>query len=70
MAKAKTTTAGGTCDLDATVHVIQFKAGNLDIINQYIMFCRVFNQQLKLYGYSEKKHPRDAQHLQQRRHPR
>ncbi len=45
---------GGACDLDATVHVIRFKEGNLDIINQYIMFCRVFNQQLKLYGYSEK----------------
>ena len=42
------------CDLDATVHVIQFKEGKKDIINQYIMFCRVFNQQLKLYGYSEK----------------
>ncbi|MBQ1926574.1 MAG: hypothetical protein II180_10720 [Proteobacteria bacterium] len=42
------------CDLDAIVHVIQFKEGKKDIINQYIMFCRVFNQQLKLYGYSEK----------------
>ena len=45
---------GEHCDLDATVHVIQFKEGNMDIINQYIMFCRVFNQQLKMYGYSEK----------------
>jgi hypothetical protein len=26
----------------------------MDIINQYIMFCKVFNQQLKMYGYSEK----------------
>lgn len=42
------------CDLDTTVRVIRFKEGKTDIINQYIMFCRVFNQQLKLYGYSEK----------------
>ena len=43
-----------TCDLDATVHIIYYKDGNADIINQYIMFCRIFNEQVKLYGYTEK----------------
>jgi hypothetical protein len=40
------------CDLDATVHTIQFDDKKTDIINQYIMFCRVFNDQIKKYGYS------------------
>ncbi|MBQ1267345.1 MAG: hypothetical protein IIY06_11430 [Proteobacteria bacterium] len=40
------------CDLDATVHIIQFDDKKTDIINQYIMFCRVFNDQIKKYGYS------------------
>ncbi len=43
-----------SCDLDALVHVIYYKDGRVDIINQYIMFCRVFNAQIKLYGYTEK----------------
>lgn len=43
-----------TCDLDATAHIIYYKDGNADIINQYIMFCHVFNAQIKLYGYSGK----------------
>ena len=42
----------GGCDLDATVHIIHFDEGKTDIINQYIMFCRVFNEQLKLSHYS------------------
>ena len=41
------------CDLDATVHMIYYKTDKTDIINQYIMFCRVFNDQIKLYGYTE-----------------
>ena len=41
------------CDLDATVKVIQLEEGKTDIINQYIMFCRVFDAQIKLYGYTE-----------------
>ena len=44
----------GGCDLNATVHVLHFNEGKTDIINQYIMFCRVFNDQLKKYGYSPK----------------
>ena len=36
------------------MHVIYYKDGREDIINQYIMFCRVFNAQIKLYGYTEK----------------
>ena len=43
-----------SCDLNATAHVIYYKEGNADIINQYIMFCRVFNEQVKNYGYTEK----------------
>ena len=42
-----------TCDLDATAHVIYYKEGNADILNQYITFCRVFNAQIKRDGYSE-----------------
>jgi hypothetical protein len=42
----------GGCDLDATVHLLHFDEGKTDIINQYIMFCRVFNDQIKKYGYS------------------
>ncbi|MBQ8036208.1 MAG: hypothetical protein IJ268_04385, partial [Proteobacteria bacterium] len=41
------------CDLDATVHMIYYKTDKTDIINQYIMFCRVFNEQIKLFGYTE-----------------
>ena len=44
----------GGCDLDATVHIIHFDEGKKDIVNQYIMFCRVFNDQVKKYGYSPK----------------
>ena len=43
----------GGCDLDATVHVIQFDAKKTDIINQYIAFCRVFDDLRKKYGYSQ-----------------
>ena len=42
----------GGCDLDVTVHVIQFDANKNDIINQYIAFCRVFDDLRKKYGYS------------------
>ena len=42
----------GGCDLDANVHLLHFDEGKTDIINQYIMFCRIFNEQLKKYGYS------------------
>ena len=41
------------CDLNATVHMIYYKTDKTDIINQYIMFCRIFNEQIKLYGYTE-----------------
>ena len=44
--------SGGGCDLDANVHLLHFDEGKTDIINQYIMFCRVFNDQIKKYGYS------------------
>ena len=42
----------GGCDLDATLHLIHFDESRTDIINQYILFCRVFNDQIKKYGYS------------------
>ena len=42
----------GGCDLDVTVHLIHFEENKKDIIHQYIMFCRVFNDQIKKYGYS------------------
>ena len=44
----------GGCDLDATVHVIQFDTKKTDIINQYIAFCRVFDDLRKKYGYTQK----------------
>ena len=44
----------GGCDIDATVRVIQFDANKNDIINQYIAFCRVFDDLRKQYGYSQK----------------
>lgn len=37
------------CCIDARVKVIYLKDSN-DIINQYIGFCRVFNQQIHKYG--------------------
>ena len=37
------------CCIDARVRVIYLKDSN-DIINQYIGFCRVFNQQIHKYG--------------------
>ena len=43
----------GFTNMDATVQVIQLEEGKTDIINQYIMFCRVFDEQIKLYGYTE-----------------
>ena len=42
----------GGCDLDATVHLIHYDENKSNIIQQYIMFCRVFNDQLKKYGYT------------------
>ncbi len=42
----------GGCDLDATVHLIHFDENKKDIIHQYIMFCQVFNEQIKAYNYS------------------
>ena len=39
-------------DLDATVHVIHYDENKTNILQQYIMFCRVFNDQLKKYGYA------------------
>lgn len=45
--------ANERCDLNATAHVIYYKTDKTDIINQYIMFCRVFNEQIKLFGYTE-----------------
>ena len=44
----------GGCDIDATVRVIQFDANKHDIINQYIAFCRVFDELRKKHGYSQK----------------
>lgn len=40
-------------DLDATVHVIHYDENKTNILQQYIMFCRVFNDQLKKYGYAQ-----------------
>ena len=40
-------------DLDATVHVIRYDENKTNIVQQYIMFCRVFNDQLKKYGYAQ-----------------
>ena len=37
------------CCIDARIKVIYLKDSN-DIINQYIGFCRVFNQQIHKYG--------------------
>lgn len=37
------------CCIDAKIKVI-YTHGNNDIINQYIDFCRVFNEQVKRYG--------------------
>lgn len=45
--------ANERCDLDATVQMIYYKTDQTDIINQYIMFCRVFNEQIKQFGYTE-----------------
>ena len=42
----------GGCDIDATVHIIQFDANKTDIIHQYISFCRVFDDMRKKHGYS------------------
>ena len=42
----------GGCDLDATVHLIHYDENKSNIVQQYIMFCRVFNDQLKQYGYT------------------
>ena len=43
----------GGCDLDATVHLIHYdEKSKSNIVQQYIMFCRVFNDQLKQYGYT------------------
>jgi len=44
---------GERCDIDVTVHVIRFNPEHTDILNQYIRFCRVFNGQLAVYGYSQ-----------------
>ena len=44
----------GGCDIDATVHIIQFDANKTDIIHQYISFCRVFDDMRKKHGYSQK----------------
>lgn len=53
-----------TCDLNATAHVIYYKEGNADILNQYITFCLVFNAQVKRYGYSEQAAQVHEQHIQ------
>ena len=41
-----------SCDLDATVHFIYFDQDKVDIINQYIAFCKIFASQVKAYGYT------------------
>ena len=33
--------------------MIYYKTDKTDIINQYIMVCRVFNEQIKLFGYTD-----------------
>ena len=40
------------CDVDAKVHVIYLKDDNNNIINQYIKFCLISNNQFKKYGYT------------------
>ena len=43
----------GEGDVEVTVHVLQ-KRGNGDILDQYIAFCEIFNQQVALHGRTEK----------------
>jgi hypothetical protein len=33
--------------------VVSYESGTDDIINQYIVFCKVFDDQRKLYGLTE-----------------
>ncbi len=42
----------GTGDVEVTVHVLQ-KRGDGDILDQYVDFCEVFDQQVKLLGRTE-----------------
>lgn len=40
---------GQPCDIDARVHII-YRDNSSSIINQYIIFCTVLNEQVKLHG--------------------
>jgi len=42
----------GDGDVEVTVHILQ-KRGNGDILDQYIAFCEIFNQQVTLHGRTE-----------------
>ena len=44
---------GDDIDIEVKSRVI-YENDTEDIINQYIIFCKVFNEQRKLYGMSEK----------------
>ncbi len=43
----------GCGDAELTVHVLQYKGTN-SIIDQYISFCKIANEQRKKYGYTVK----------------
>ena len=44
---------GADIDLEIKAKVI-YESGQDDIINQYIIFCKVFNEQTKQYGMTQK----------------
>lgn len=43
----------GKADIDVTVHVLQAN-GTGDIIDQYVQFCHISDEQRKKYGYTRK----------------
>jgi len=44
---------GADTDIEVKARVI-YESDSDDIINQYILFCKVFDEQRKLYGYTER----------------
>ncbi len=44
---------GADIDIEVKAKVI-YESGTDDIINQYIIFCKVFNEQTKQYGMTQK----------------
>ena len=43
---------GADIDIEVKARVI-YESDTADIINQYIIFCKVFDEQRKLYGMTE-----------------